>query len=134
MTCKNHLIDLLLSQIPVGRRPCGRHILPYQVTETICKIIKPSRFNNLMNAKHIKAQAFGGRNVVCHRAVTGRCVQAARPIPLIQQAAFKQRLTVKKYLCFAANAWTYRNGSDADKALYAVNNFTVISNADFKAV
>lgn len=72
------------------------HILPYQHANPVTMIIPSLRFYLDMLPDHIKPQILHLLDIINHRFITRWCIQAVRPVSLIQNSFLKIWFVVQK--------------------------------------
>ena len=72
------------------------HILPYQHANPVTMIIPSLRFYLDMLPDHIKPQILHLLDIIDHRFITRWCIQAVRPVSLIQNSFLKIWFVVQK--------------------------------------
>ena len=76
--------------------PAIHHILPDEHPKPVTMIIPPVRLNLGMLTQHIEAKGFHLKDVVHHRLIRWRGIQAIRIIPLIKHTVMVIRHSVQK--------------------------------------
>ena len=71
------------------------HVLPHKHAKAVAVIVPPQRLNFYVLSQHIKAKALHSANILNHSLVRGRGIKSVGPVPLVEHAAVKKRLSVE---------------------------------------
>ena len=89
--CRSHI-----GHIPALIRPSAvDHILPYQHSQPVAMIIPSLRLYFHMLSDHIEPQFLHCTDIVYHRIVAGRRIQAFRPVSLVQHPFLEIRAVIQ---------------------------------------
>ena len=96
------------------------HVLPNEQAKFVAPVIPAIWLNLDVLACHVHAKLFCHLNVVAKRSIRRRCVDAVRPVALVEKASLKNNLVVQQNPGYPLVVFAHRNRAHAKVAVHYV--------------